>query len=182
MRMDVPQTQLSCPGTQGNSWTWRWTLQTGKEYNKNYKLKFIKHGKIYTSVEKFTQTCTYKNTIDLKWSSKYIICLLWDFLIIEARRTFFSEYVYLYVNLYKISEEIFFATLISGNLAGYPVIWPDNRIFAGYPALAGYPAGYRISGIWNQPDIRYSAKKVSGPTLQPTLWLRPLPGSPNCAC
>jgi hypothetical protein len=33
----------------------------------------------------------------------------------------FSEYVYLYVNLYKISEEIFFATLISGSLAGYPV-------------------------------------------------------------
>ena len=31
----------------------------------------------------------------------------------------------------------FFATLVSGNLAGYPagypVIWTDNRIFAGYP-------------------------------------------------
>ena len=51
----------------------------------------------------------------------------------------------------RFLKNFFFATLISGNLAGYPaeypVIWPDNRIFAGYPALAGYPAGYRISGI-----------------------------------
>ena len=32
-------------------------------------------------------------------------------------------------------------------------------------AISGYPAGYRISGINNQLDIRYPAKKVSGPTL-----------------
>ena len=37
-------------------------------------------------------------------------------------------------------------------------------------AIYGYPAGYpvicRISGIFNQPDIRCPAKKVSGPTLE----------------
>ena len=51
-----------------------------------------------------------------------------------------------------------------------------STIISGYPA--GYPvnAVYRISGINNQPDIRYPAKKVSGPTLPCTnIYLHPRP-------
>ena len=54
-------------------------------------------------------------------------------------------------------------------LAGYPNIETIRisviRLYAGYSALARYPAGYKISGIRNHPDIQYPAKKVSGPTL-----------------
>ncbi len=34
MRIVTPQTQLSCHGTRGSSWTWRWMWLTGKEYKK----------------------------------------------------------------------------------------------------------------------------------------------------
>ena len=42
----------------------------------------------------------------------------------------------------------------------YLVIWPDNRIFAGNPALAGYPAFEisRISGIRPNPSLHKKYK------------------------
>ncbi len=49
-------------------------------------------------------------------------------------------------------------------LQQYPVIRPDIRYPAGYPVNADDLAGYQISGIINQPDIRYTAKMCL-PTL-----------------
>ena len=66
--------------------------------------------------------------------------------------------VWLDVRPFSISGRIPDIQLISN--VRYLVIWPDNRYLAGYPAMARYPAGYKISDILS--DIRYP---VSGPNI-----------------